>query len=764
MIVAPLLFLAVMEAGLRLGGYGYSTGFFIGPDADGACMPNPCFGWRFFPRAIARKAEPCFLSAKAPGTIRIFVLGSSAAQGVPNPSFSFGRVLEVMLRQRYPEVRFEVVNAAMTAINSHVGLEIARDCAAHQPDLFIVYMGNNEVVGPYGPGTVFQQWSPSRKLIRANVWLKSTRTGQLLGDAMGWLRSGNGSPATWQGMEMFLGKQVATDDPRLPAVYDNYRQNLRDLCDVAKCAGASVILSTVAVNLEDCPPLASQHRSDLSAEELARWEALYQAGVDLEGKKKQLEAIAKYESAAQTDDRYAELQYRLGRCLAAAQRGAEARDRFVLARDLDALRFRADSRINAIVREVAAEGVSGARLVDAEKALAKGDLAADGVEGKDLFYEHVHFTFDGNYVLARCMLDGVCEALPQLAGSPVQKPVPSRRECARSLVLTLWDEYRMAQIMAAMTSRPPFTSQLDHASRQASVERRGEDLGRRARTPQALDAARTAYEEALERAPDDWHLHYQFGQLALASGLPKVAAEHLRAVRKELIHEASLHDSLGQAAQGCGQTDEAIAHFRKAIELDPSLSLIHSNLGIVLSKRGQVNEAMAEHRKALEIDPDCAIIHFNFAVALNDCGRTDEAVVEYEEALKSDPALTSAHTNLGDILRRQGRLDEALSHFQKVLAIDPKSVKGHINLAITLRSLGRLDEAIAEYEKALEFAPRLAMLHNNLAAALVDRGRIDEAAEHFQTVLRLDPSNQQALRGLAAVRRRSGDTAKKTRS
>ena len=73
----------------------------------------------------------------------------------------------------------------MTAINSHVAVEIARDCAAHQPDLFVVYMGNNEVVGPFGPATVFQQWSPNRKLIRATAWLKSTRVGQLLGDTIG---------------------------------------------------------------------------------------------------------------------------------------------------------------------------------------------------------------------------------------------------------------------------------------------------------------------------------------------------------------------------------------------------------------------------------------------------------------------------------------------------------------------------------------------------------------------------------------------------
>ena len=44
---------------------------------------------------------------KPAGAVRIFVLGSSAAQGVPDPSFSFGRMLEVMLRERYPgrEVR-----------------------------------------------------------------------------------------------------------------------------------------------------------------------------------------------------------------------------------------------------------------------------------------------------------------------------------------------------------------------------------------------------------------------------------------------------------------------------------------------------------------------------------------------------------------------------------------------------------------------------------------------------------------------------------
>ena len=176
------------------------------------------------------------------------------------------------------------------------------------------------MVGPYGPGTVFQQWSPSRKLIRANVWVKSTRVGQLLGDAMGWFRFPQCSPAEWQGMEMFMGNQVAADDPRLAAVYDNFRQNLIDICG-------------------DCParrgggdPFDGGGEPErLPAAGLAAPIRLVGRGSDevevaLSGRRRAgsektvAEAIAKYEAAAQIDDRFAELPFRRGRCLAALGR------------------------------------------------------------------------------------------------------------------------------------------------------------------------------------------------------------------------------------------------------------------------------------------------------------------------------------------------------------------------------------------------------------------------------------------------------------
>src|SRR6185436_11598513 len=121
-----------------------------------------------------------------------------------------------MLRERYPSTRFEVVNAAMTAINSHAILPIARDCAKHEGDLWLIYMGHNEVVGPFGAGTVFGAETPSLPIIRASLALGTTRLGQWL-DATRrpWSQSATQS---WGGMTMFLEKQVSADDPRLRRV------------------------------------------------------------------------------------------------------------------------------------------------------------------------------------------------------------------------------------------------------------------------------------------------------------------------------------------------------------------------------------------------------------------------------------------------------------------------------------------------------------------------------------------------------------------
>src|SRR5207249_4170252 len=138
---------------------------------------------------------------------------------------------------QYPGVNFELVNAAITAINSHVVLEVAKDCAQHQGDLFIVYLGNNEVVGPFGAGTVFTPLATNLATIRASLFLRSTRVGQVLEDLLHLASRDEKKPQAWRGMEMFLGNQIRASDQRMKNVYSHFQRNLTDLLKVANRAG-----------------------------------------------------------------------------------------------------------------------------------------------------------------------------------------------------------------------------------------------------------------------------------------------------------------------------------------------------------------------------------------------------------------------------------------------------------------------------------------------------------------------------------------------
>jgi len=131
-LLLPLAGLLIVEVVLRLFGSGYPTSFFLHRQQDRSTIliENQKFGWRFFPRNLARSPLPVVMDAqKKERAYRIFVFGESAAQGHPEPAYSFSRILSVLLQEKYPAIRFEIVNTGMTAINSHVIQRIAKDCA-----------------------------------------------------------------------------------------------------------------------------------------------------------------------------------------------------------------------------------------------------------------------------------------------------------------------------------------------------------------------------------------------------------------------------------------------------------------------------------------------------------------------------------------------------------------------------------------------------------------------------------------------------------
>jgi tetratricopeptide (TPR) repeat protein len=751
LVILPLFLLCFLEVTLRLCGYGHPTAFFIRNGPKDSYRTNEKFGWRFFTEALARESVPAVLTTKQAGTIRIFVLGESAAQGFPDPAFSFGRILEVMLQDQYPGTRFEIINAAMTAINSHVVREIARECAEHEPDIFIIYTGNNEIVGPYGPGTVFRKWSPNLTMIKGSIWAKSLRIGQLLEAGMARVSAGDRAPTKWEGMAMFLNKTVTLDDPRLESVYGNFRQNLIDLCRTAHRAGAAVVLSTVAVNLKDCPPLASLHKANLPESDIKKWETLYREGTELEAANKNTEALEKYQMALQIDDRFAEMHFRMGRIFAAQGKLPEAQERFILARDLDALRFRADSRINATIREVAtALKTEGVNLVDSEKFFFE-----NGLPGKELFYEHVHLNFDGNYFLARQILNKVSEALPKLTRHHTE--ALSRQQCAEKLAFTALEESKMWEDMfKGVTSKPPFTFQFDHSARLEEETEHLKSLLEKAANPKVLRDAKGTYDAALARAPDDWQLHGGYANLAMKCGRPDVAAQHRKMIVDLFPWDAREHNDLGMALADENKTEEAIAQYQEAIRLKPNFPEAINNLGNAMAKQGKPEEALTYFREAIRRNPDYPNAHFNMAVTLAGQSRNEEAITAYREALRLNPDYLEAHHNMGNALLNLGFAEEAIAHYNEALRIMPQNPKARINLAVAFTRQGRNEKAIAQYKEILLLSPNSPEAHNNLGNALLKQGRADEAVAQFQEAIRLLPAYPDAHMNLGKALQQSG--------
>ena len=497
-VLVPIVLLGVIEGGLRWFDVGFPTQLTVPCTVKGqpASCYNLFFPAPFFPPGMIKTPQAYAIPAeKAQGTYRIFVLGESAAMGDPDPAYAFSRYLEVMLRQRYPAMKFEVVNTGSVAINSHVLLPIAEGLAKQRPDLFILYSGNNEVVGPYGPGTALTSSGMRLPVIRGSIFVRSTRIGQLL-TKLGTQKK------EWGGMEMFLDKQVPEDSPLMKFAYENFEKNLRDTVEVARASGARVIVSTVATNLKDCGPFASQHREGLSTEALQSWTALMQRGVDFESARSYDDALKAYLAASRIDDQFAELEFRMARSLWMQGDYAGAREHFARARDLDTLRFRADSRINEINRSVASS--AGAELVDADALFS--NESANGITGSDLVWEHVHLTPRGNYLLARAMFLQIASKLPAEAAHPLtDSDIPTEAECEQWLAFTAHDRLRIATEMLQRLQRPPFTNQVNHSDQ---VLRLTLQAGDSTETP---DETAAQYEWALRKNPQDRVLHYNYG-------------------------------------------------------------------------------------------------------------------------------------------------------------------------------------------------------------------------------------------------------------
>jgi tetratricopeptide (TPR) repeat protein len=785
-VALPVLLLLFLELGLRIVGYGYPTRFFLPSEIAGqkVLVQNDQFARRFFPAGLLRRPLPLAVRpTKDENTYRILVLGESAAMGDPDPAFSFGRVLETLLRQRYPEGRFELINTAFTAINSHAILPIARESAALNADLWIVYMGNNEMQGSFGAGAALGPVSPGIHAIRFSLWLRTTRVGQLLDSLTQRLRGPAASPETWTGLKMFVDHQIPPGAPARARVYANFEENLAGILAAGQRAGATVLLSTVASNLRDFAPFASQLTAELSEQQKAEWTRLLAEAQGAEGSGDCARVVELLTEAARIDPGFAELHFRLGQCQVSLDQTNQAMASFILARDLDALPLRTDSKLNQQIT-TAFRGQGSVIPFDAEAALARVSL--DTIPGAEFFFEHVHFTFAGNYALALAMGEALRGRLPERVTRSDQGRWASQEHCASAMGWTAWHDLQTRETMLRRMADAPFTNILNYAD---TAHFQAEQISRlRAQlTPAALQAALTNSAAAAAAAPGDYLRHESHARLLEGTGDWKGALQAWQQVAELVPQYAVAHFQVGRFFSLLGQMDEAQMAFARALEERPDFPEARNEFGLMLLNQQRPAEALPHFQQVLQSNPDLVEARLNLGLALHRTGRTNAAVEAFTAALERRPNSPQVQNALATFYSEQQNLPQAAQHYRELIRLQPRNPGAHVQLAHVLAGMQQRDEALHHLRQAVEIRPsywearyllglQLAALerfreaelefaevvrqnpghaaaHLNLAVALVKQERFAEARPHLQRVLELEPANQKAQQYLTLLQR-----------
>jgi tetratricopeptide (TPR) repeat protein len=559
--VVPLLFFVLLEFSLRIFGVGTSFEYFHTIEISGQpyYQENPDFADQFYPPSLnIGPSENTFAKERGPELLRVYVLGGSAAQGFPHKNHGLDRLLAAHLRAALPGREIEVINTAMTSVNSHVVYEVARSIPDNSADFAVILMGNNEVVGPYGPGTFNQNFLANINLIRGIQALKRTRIWQALDNLILKIRPTDAKEELeWQGMQMFTNQGVPHDDPRMKSVYGHYEDNLLDIIETLQDKGIHVLLSSVPVNLRHSAPFLSIHRPDLSKEQLDRWRELTRTASLSFDEEDWDAAITAFQAALEIDPEYADTHFRLASTYERAGNLEEARAHYERSLDLDALRFRADTGINQVVRRIAGD-VANTAFSFVDGAAAFEEASEPFQPGWNLLLEHVHYDFSGNHVLAAEISRSI---VANVDGPDDYEPLPGVEVAART-GFPNHDTIEEIKNLQGMIQQPPFPGQSNYAALDRFLNEKLASITREVGSPADVIERR---KHIVNSGLADWKIYFELAVLNERLGNRRAMYYHLDRILELYPHNRETYIKIAEAMSKDGRWQEAIPYLEQSL-------------------------------------------------------------------------------------------------------------------------------------------------------------------------------------------------------
>ena len=560
-VVVPFLFFVLLELGLTIAGVGVSFDYFHKIDIDGQphYQENPDFADQFYPASLnIGPLENTFAEDRGPELIRVYVLGGSAAQGFPHKNHGFARLLAAQLRAALPSRKIEVINTAMTSVNSHVVYAVANSIPEDSADFAVILMGNNEVVGPYGPGTFNQNFLANISVIRGVQALKRTRIWQALDSLLLQVKPDDAmEELEWEGMQMFTNNGVPHDDPRMESVYGHYEDNLTSIIETLRDKGIHVLLSSIPVNLRHSAPFLSVHSPDLSDDQLSQWRELTRSGSESNDQENWSDAVTQFQAALEIDPDYADTHFRLATAFENLGELQEARTHYQHALDLDALRFRADTKLNQIIQDVAAS-IESDMFSFVDSAAAFEQASQPYQPGWNLLLEHVHYDFAGNNILAAEISRSI---MSNLTSGDDYRPLPNG-EVARRIGFPNYDTIEEIKNLQGMTEHPPFPGQSNYAEFRRFLDNKLERVTNSVGSQREVVQRR---QDIVDSGLADWKVHFELAVINQRLRNPPKMYYHLNQILELYPHNRETYMKIAEAMSREGKWREVIPYLEQSL-------------------------------------------------------------------------------------------------------------------------------------------------------------------------------------------------------
>jgi len=548
---------------------------------------------------------------------------------------------------------------------------------------------------------------------------------------------------------MFKEHRLAYDDPSRLRAYQNFKENLADILRAARGAGIPVVLSAVGSNLKDCAPFASLHNTALSSAQQSQSEAFLQQGLSLQAAGRNQEACQAFAQAAALDPQQAELQFRLGACDLALSNDVRAAQEFQSACDDDAGAFRADARINHIIKDAAqAHAGEGLRYVDAPEMLAEN--SPDKIPGNELFFDHVHLNFAGNYLLGRAFADQVAAALPSPVVAKGKKDWATEEACDRRLAVSVWDRSKLAGRVLGAFDAPPFVDQSNSEARSRIYLAQLEQLEHQM-DGESNKKSRAMYEEAIALAPDDYCLHDNFSEFLFHIGDVAGALKEEQRVADLLPQSPLPYQKIGRALVSECKVDEAVTNFLRALKIRPDDFRVLDQLGLIAANRQEMARAAAYFAQSLRLNPGFVDTHIDWGFAQECDGKVDQAAAQYRQAADLQPAGPAALFSQAVELARAHQRDKAINCLRDAVWMKPDFWQARYLLGVELAAAGKTQDAQGQFSEVIAARPDFAKAHLNEGVAWARQGKFEMALAEFQTAVKLNPADKVARKNLEAV-------------